>query len=229
MSKKYSIAIADDEPLFREGISMLINRHQVLDCQIKASNGQELIDVISAGNSRIPDLVLCDLEMPILDGVETTKQLHQLYPDLKIVILSMHYESGIIMKMMELGASSYLPKNEKPAEFYETIINTIEKGFHYNDYIVKLIRDKVVGKVQLKENMISLTSREKEILQGICEQKTNKEIGSNLFISTRTVEGHRNKLLDKTNSRNTAGLIIYAIENGLYDVDIKNHKWGQII
>ena len=225
MDIKYKIGVVDDEALFRRGLVMLINNNPKLTAHVVAENGSDLLNKFTESRN-IPDLLLCDLEMPQMDGVELTKQLSDQYPDIKIVILSSHYEASLILKMMEIGASAFMPKNEKPEEFYRTIINVMEKGFHYNDYIVQLIREKMLfGTKKSTKKTISLTERETQVLKLICEQKTNKEIGEEIFISPRTVEGHRNKLLEKTHSKNTAGLIIYAIEQGLYNVNIKN-KWG---
>lgn len=222
--KKYNIAIVDDESLFRQGLAMMINNHEMMSAGISAEHGAHLIDLLESAEE-LPDLLLCDMEMPILNGVDVTKRLSLEYPTIKIVILSSHYEPSLIMKMMEIGASAFMPKNEKPEEFYNTIINVVEKGFHYNDFIVQLIREKMhFGSKKPRTSQIDLTEREKEVLELICDQKTNKEIGELIFISSRTVEGHRKKLLQKTGSKNTAGLIIYAIENGYYTVSIKQ-KW----
>lgn len=220
--KKYNIAIVDDESLFRQGLSMMVNNHAQMTASIFAENGQHLLELLEKTDD-LPDLLLCDLEMPVMNGVEVTKELTRQYPDINVVILSSHYEPSLIMKMMETGASAFMPKNEKPAEFYDTIINVIEKGFHYNDFIVQLIREKMhFGNKKISTISIELTDREQEVLQLICDQKTNKEIGEEIFISPRTVEGHRKKLLQKTGSKNTAGLIIFAIENGYYSVNIKD-------
>lgn len=223
---QYKIAVADDEALFLKGLDMLINDHEQFTTHIMASNGKDLIDQLHASTNDLPDVLLCDLEMPIIDGVEVTKRVSEKFPDIKIIILSSHYESALILKMMEIGASAFMPKNEETDEFYETIINVVEKGFHYNDFVVNLIREKMLyGSKSKVVDLVVLTSREKEILSLICEQKTNKEIGQELYISPRTVEGHRNKLLDKTNSKNTAGLIIYAIEQGYCQVTVKSKNW----
>ena len=222
----YKIAVADDEALFRKGLDMLINDHDRLKTHIMAADGRDLLDQLKANSNDLPDVLLCDLEMPNIDGVEVTKSVSESYPDIKVIILSSHYESALILKMMEIGASAFMPKDEETEEFYETIINVIEKGFHYNDFVVKLIREKMLfGSKSKIVDLTVLTTREKEILSLICEQKTNKDIGNQLFISPRTVEGHRNKLLEKTKSKNTAGLIIYAIEKGYYQVTVKNNDW----
>jgi len=222
----YKIALVDDEALFRQALSMLIDNNEQLETTISVDHGSELLQALENAGDKLPDLILCDMEMPVMDGVETTRQIAELYPDLKVVILSSHYEGSLILKMMEIGASAFMPKNEKPEAFYETIINVIEKGFHYNEYILKLIREKLHFGVK-KERISSagLTDREKEVLTLICEQKTNKEIGELIHISPRTVEGHRKKLLEKTGSKNTAGLIIFAVENGYFSVKISN-KWS---
>jgi len=222
----YKIAVVDDEALFRKGLDMLINDHPNMQTHLMAADGRDLFDQLNANINDLPDVILCDLEMPNIDGVKVTKRMAAEYPDIKIIILSSHYESALILKMMETGASAFMPKNEETEEFYETIINVIEKGFHYNDFVVKLIREKMLFGAKSKiVDLTVLTKREKEIISLICQQKTNKEIGQDLFISPRTVEGHRNKLLEKTNSKNTAGLIIYAIEKGYYQVKVKKNNW----
>ncbi len=223
-AKKYKIALVDDESLFLQGLTMLVNNNEHLEVILTAENGSDLLTKLSESED-IPDLLLCDLEMPVMNGVEVTKALVSTYPQIKIVILSSHYEPSLILKMLEIGASAFMPKNEKPDEFYLTITNVIEKGFHYNNYIVQLIREKMLfGTKKKASNTVKLTAREEEILRLICDQKTNKDIGEEIFISPRTVEGHRNKLLEKTASKNSAGLIIYAVENGYYSVNILN-KW----
>ncbi|MBT8232510.1 MAG: response regulator transcription factor [Saprospiraceae bacterium] len=222
---KYKIGLVDDEVLFLNGMRALINLHDEMEVVLMASNGQELLDKLEALSSDLPDIILCDIEMPVMDGIDTMINVNKLYPDLKTIILSSHYDPVLIIKMIELGASAFMPKNETPDVFYDTILNVIKTGFYYNNFILKVIRDKMSIARKDKEGLVKLTKREKEVLLLICEQKTNKEIGETIFLSTRTVEGHRNHLLDKTNSKNTAGLIIFAIENGYYNIKPKNKKW----
>lgn len=226
MENKYKIALVDDESLFLQGLTMLVNNNEDMQVTLTAENGNDLLTQLLETED-LPDLLLCDLEMPVMNGVDVTKAISSSYPQIKIVILSSHYEPSLILKMLEIGASAFMPKNEKPNEFYLTITNVIEKGFHYNDYIVQLIREKMLFGTPKKTSIsINLTPREEEVLKLICDQKTNKEIGEEIFISPRTVEGHRNKLLEKTYAKNTAGLIIYAIENGYYSVKILN-RWDK--
>ena len=139
VANKYKIALLDDESLFLQGLTMLVNNNEQMQVTLSAENGQDLLAELSKGEE-LPDLLLCDLEMPVINGVDVTKAVAASYPDIKVVILSSHYEPSLILKMLEIGASAFMPKNEKPDDFYLTITNVIEKGFHYNDYIVQLIR-----------------------------------------------------------------------------------------
>lgn len=225
--EKYKIGIIEDHTIFRNGLKMIINQHENLEVIVEGGHGKEFIDQIENDNSKIPDLVLCDMEMPVMDGVATVKYLNANFPDIKITILSGHYEAALILKMLEIGASAFVPKDEKPEELYLSILNVIKHGFHYNQYVVQLIREKMLfGVKKQRAELVELSNREKEVLHEICEQKTNKEIAEKLFISVRTVEGHRNNLIQKTQSKNTAGIIVYAIENGLFKVNLKNkNNW----
>jgi len=224
--EKYKIAVVDDEALFRNGIEMLINDHEQLSSHIMASDGNDFLHQLNTSPVDLPDALLCDLEMPNMDGVELTKILSEEFPAIKVIVLSSHYEAELILKMIEIGASAFMPKDEETDEFHQTIIHVIEKEFYYNHFIVKSIREKMLfGSKNKKNELMEFTLREKEILALLCQQKTNKEIGAELFISSRTVEGHRKKLLTKTNSKNTAGLIIFAIEQGLHQIDIHKSGW----
>jgi DNA-binding NarL/FixJ family response regulator len=221
----YKIGIVDDEALFRNGLSMLINQHANLETVLLAEQGKDLIHQLNQDPQNSPDLILCDLEMPVMNGVETVKVLEMKYPSIKVVVLSGHYESALILKMLEIGASAFIPKNENPQVFYDTILNVIKSGFHYNQHIVQLIREKMLfGVKEKRADLVQLSKREAEVLLKICEQKTNKQIAEELFISIRTVEGHRNNLINKVQVKNTAGLIIYAIEQGIFQVNFKNEN-----
>lgn len=222
MTEKFQIAITDDEALFRKGMNMILSYEEDFEVVFEAENGLQLLDRLSQAE-RLPDVILLDLQMPEMDGVDTLKAVNKAYPELKVIILTSHYNNSMILKLVEEGASAFMPKNVNPDELVETIKNVAVKGFHYNAYIVQLLRERMLfGKPKRKATLDELTNREKEILMLICDQHTNKEIAEKLFISSRTVEGHRNKMLDKTQSKNTVGLIIYAIENGLVSVNLSN-------
>ncbi|MCB0651628.1 MAG: response regulator transcription factor [Saprospiraceae bacterium] len=222
MNKKYKIAITDDEALFRKGMEMILSDCDECEVVFEAENGQELLNQLET-TEKAPDVILLDLQMPVMDGVDTLKALQGKYSELRVIVLTSHYNASMILRLVEEGASAFLPKNVDPDELIRTIQNVVDKGFHYNSYIVQLLRERMLfGKPRTLVLVEELTKREKEILLLICDQYTNKEIADKLFISSRTVEGHRNKMLEKTQSKNTVGLIIYAIEHGLVSVKVSN-------
>ena len=216
----YKIVLTDDEALFRKGLSRILSDCDGYEVIFEASSGIDLLDKLKAETVH-PHVILLDMQMPEMDGVDTLKALQKQYPKIKVIILTSHYNATLIVRMLELGASAFMAKNTDPDKVIETIQNVIDKGFHYNDFTVKLLRERMrVGKPKKKEIIDKLTKREKEILLLICDQHTNKEIADKLYISPRTVDGHRNKMLEKTLSKNTVGLIIYAIENGIFSLQI---------
>lgn len=213
MKSNIKIVLADDEVLFRKGISFILERETDIEVLYEASNGRELIDFLEQ-NTVHPDIIIMDLKMPLLNGVEATKLIHVNFPDVKIIALSSYDTKSFVANMIDVGAVSYLVKNATPQELLKTVREVYSVGFYYNEYILSVIKNTVIdnsSKGLLEET--SLTARENEVLQLICEQKTTAEIAEILFISPRTVDGHRNNLLLKTNSKNIAGLVVYAIQN----------------
>jgi DNA-binding NarL/FixJ family response regulator len=221
---KINIAITDDATLFRKGLTLLLEDFNDIDVILEANNGQELLDQLAAATT-LPDVIILDLQMPVLDGVDTAKILREEYENIKIIVLSSHYSKAFILNMIEVGASAYLAKNTSPNEFATTIQNVHKNGFHYNQEVWAIIQKNLTKKEKVTASFVEdLTKRELEILQLLCEQHTSTEIAEKLFISKRTVEGHRNNLLNKLNCRNIAGLVVYAIQNQL--VKIKpNQFW----
>jgi DNA-binding NarL/FixJ family response regulator len=210
------IILVDDEILFRKGIYFLLQREQNLEIINEASDGEELLTFLRC-NEQQPDVILMDLKMPLLNGVEATKIIRNEYPNIKIIALTSYNTDTFIINMIQVGASSYLLKNATPSEMIHTINEVANKGFYYNDAVIKIINEgSSKNKSRFDEDFIS--NREKEVLQLICEQKSTVEIGKILFISPRTVEGHRNSLLIKTESKNIAGLVVYALQNKLVSV-----------
>lgn len=215
------LAIADDQVLFLKGLRLLIRSFEDIELIIEANNGQELIDAIATNQ---PDVILMDLRMPVMDGLEATEKIKALYPDIKIILLTMYDEERLINHMMKAGANGYLLKNEEPNILKEAIHTVVEKEFYFNDYVSKALlrgiqkNHKEVRPWETIDNL-QLTKREMEVLGLICQERTSAEIADELFISIRTVENHRKSLLTKTDVRNTAGLIIYAIRNQLIDIN----------
>lgn len=214
------IAIADDEALFRRGMRLILEDYSGLKVIIEAENGQHLLDNIRASDE-LPDVLLLDLKMPVMGGIEAAEIIRREFPSILIVVISSHFSKAFIINMIEIGASAYLGKNTAPDEVVETIRMVREKGFYYNTEVMGIIRENIMSPLQTKANreqIIDITNREKEVLQLICEECTTQEIADRLFISVRTVDGHRNNLLSKLGCRNTAGLVVYALQNGLVNL-----------
>jgi DNA-binding NarL/FixJ family response regulator len=217
-----NIILADDEVLFRKGIAFLLGREKNINVIYEASDGSELLSFLNSNSQLRPDIILMDLKMPLLNGVEATKIIHASYPEIKIIALTSYNTNSFIANMIQVGASSYLVKNTTPAEMLHTINEVSDKGFYYNENVLKVIHEGILpsnNKTKSNFDQDYLTTREKEILQLICQQLSTIEISESLFISPRTVEGHRNNLLLKTESKNIAGLVVYAIQNKIIDVD----------
>ena len=221
MNDLITIILADDEELFRKGIAFILKREKNIDVIFEASNGSELIEYLST-NSKLPDIILMDLKMPFLNGVEATKIIHATYPNIKIIALTSYNTNSFIANMIQVGATSYLVKSTTPIEMIHTINEVFNNGFFYNDNVLKVIKNGILPKNKIDNTEVQddfLTIREKEVLQLICLQMGTSEIAEKLYISSRTVEGHRNKLLIKTKSKNIAGLVVYAIQNNIIDID----------
>lgn len=207
------IAIADDHDLFREGLIALLKEYEELRVVLQVSNGKALIENI---NRYKPHIVLLDIEMPDMDGVETTRVLHEKFPGIKIIALTMHSEEAFIFEMIANGAHGFVPKHKTVEELVDAIYSVMETGRYYNDNIASAMINGSRGLLNSMRALPSqLTEKEREILKEICAQKTNKEIADELGVSVRTVENHRNSILYKTGTRNSAGLVVYAIKHKL--------------
>lgn len=220
MEEKIKIALTDDETLFRAGILFILNRIPEFEVIIEAGHGVELLEQLETAAIK-PDIILMDIKMPEMNGVECTKIIQKKYPEINIIALSSYGGRAFISNMITVGASSYLLKNTPPKKVVETIKEVYKNGFYYDKWV-----HEVLDEQKEKNNTLSadgvlehqLSKRELEILELICNQYTNHEIADKLFISHRTVEVHRKKLLIKTDSKNTAGLVVYGIRHNLVEV-----------
>jgi DNA-binding NarL/FixJ family response regulator len=215
------IAIADDQLLFRKGMIGLLNSIPGFKVIIEAENGEDLLAKIAA-SEEIADVVLLDINMPILNGLETISKIKHNYPFMKCIMLTVHEEEKYIVKLIDAGANAYLPKNTEPDELERAIQTVVEKDFYFNDKTIEAMRngfkyDKPKISLDIAD---TITTREKEILHLICREYTAAEMAAQLFISERTVNGHRNNLLQKTGCKNTAGLVVFAIRHNLYSLDM---------
>ena len=216
--KTIKIGLVDDHNLCREGIKALLSSVKTVEMVLEAENGQDLFTQLK---THVPDLVLLDLDMEEMNGIETTKRLSQDYPDLKIIILTMHKEERMIAYMMEIGAHGYLLKDTNQAELTEAIEKVYHHGFYFNPRIasamLKGLKDKSKTEPQLS-NGFDLTKREMEVLHFIAQQLTTTEMAEKMFLSERTIEGYRKNLLDKMGVKNAAGLVLKAIKEGLLSI-----------
>ena len=214
---KIKIAIADDYKNFREGLKVGLSADDSLEVMLEADNGEELLKGLE-NNS--PDVIIMDLKMPIMDGMEATKEVRKKYPSIKVLVVSMYEDDKFIIHLMENGANGYLLKNAEPDEIRRSIYSVHENGYYFNDLVNKALLKKLVLKNNLKPSFnqnIDLTEREQEVLKMICEEKTAAEIAKEIFLSPRSVEGIRQRLIEKIGVRNTAGLVMFAVKNGIVD------------
>jgi DNA-binding NarL/FixJ family response regulator len=180
-----------------------------------AENGKELLALIKTDK---PDVAIVDLQMPIMDGAETCESILSRYPDIKIIILTMHDSEKFILHMMETGVHAFLLKNTEPEELEKAIYSVAEKDFYHNDLVASVLRKNVKEKKAGQRPMFrqtELTEREKEILILTCQELTIREIGQRLSLSENTVRNHRVNIMDKIGVNNTVGLVKYAYESGL--------------
>lgn len=213
------LVIADDHEIFRDGLKLMLAKFDGITICGDASNGRELIQLV---NTLHPDIVITDIKMPLMDGVEATKYIMQHYPDTGIIALSMFDETSLIVEMLEAGASGYLVKDCDKHEVKEAIEKVYNKGQYYCRHTANKLMQVLARNAKKQENnqsALSLSDKEKEIIKLICLQHTTKEIGEKLFMSPRTVEGYRLKILEKLEAKNTVGIVIAAIRYGLYNPD----------
>jgi DNA-binding NarL/FixJ family response regulator len=212
--EKIKIIITDDHQLFRNGLKILLNAFQEFEVAGEASNGEEFLRLLK---STPADVVLMDINMPEMDGIEATRKGLKINPGIDIIALSMYGEEEYYYKMVDAGAKGFLLKDSDISEVKEAIM-TVKRG---GSYFSQELLYHVIQKIKHRENeskSANLSKREKEILMKICEGLSNQEIAETLFISKRTVDKHRANLLGKTNSKNTASLILFAIRHKLIEI-----------
>ncbi len=211
---KLNILVTDDHTLFRRGTMMLLESFDEVATVDDAENGREALEKLEAGSF---DLILLDLEMPVLDGWETAKKVVSKFPEVKIIMISMHDSLQIISDLIEIGVHSYLLKNADPDEVHKAIVSVNNNDFYYNQLVSKALHKKVQkdGLNKGVARRADISPREIEILQLICQELTMKEIGEKLFVSEQTVHTHRKNLMKKTKAKNAVGLVKFAFQNGI--------------
>ena len=215
-SKKINVAIADDHALLRNALGKLISSFESYAVLFEADNGRELKEKIS--NHIIPEIVLLDVNMPGMDGYETTKWLFKHYPQIKVLALSMFSDETTIIRMLKLGAKGYILKNADPDELKIALDSVMKKDFYLSEYISGKIISGLHKNMDHPEGEIELSEKEKEFLNLVCSELTYKDIAAKMFLSPRTVEDYRNSLFEKLNVKTRVGLVMYAIKNGLVEI-----------
>lgn len=217
-SMTYKIVIADDHQLVLEGILAMLKEFNDFEVAATANDGQDAIQKVRLLR---PDLVLMDIEMPRMNGIEAATIIKREFPEIKILFLSMHFEKAVVKKVMQLGANGFVIKSADKEEFQLALKKIISGKNYFCSEITESLADnqsstmKFNGESSSLQAMVSLTDREKDVLSLVAEGLTNKEIGEKLFISHRTVDTHRTNLMKKLDIHSMAELIRFAYQNGL--------------
>jgi DNA-binding NarL/FixJ family response regulator len=215
---RIQLLIADDHEVYRDGLKHLVEKSPGLEVIGEAANGRELIAMCQ---QKLPDVILTDIMMPVIDGIEAAAAITKEFPTVRVIALSMFNQDNLIMDMLNAGAIGYLIKNAHKTE----IIDAIHSVYRYNPYYCKSTSMKLarlIGGSQFgpkAKEKIFFSQKEKDIIRLICEEKTSKEIGDDLHLSMRTVEEYRQRIKDKMDVKGTTGIVIYAIKNDLFKVE----------
>jgi DNA-binding NarL/FixJ family response regulator len=212
------VAIADDHALFRAGVMTSLSNRKDVQMVAEAENGMQLLNLLK---HIVPDVILLDIQMPIMDGLATLPEIKRLHPDVKVIMLSMHNDHSVITRMMEVGANSYLTKDTDSEMIYQAIRTCHDQEYYFNDLTNKALLNGLRMKRPVEQEVpdISLNDKEVTILKLMCEEKSTREIASAVDLSPRTVEAIRDKLKTKTGAKSLAGLIMYAVKAGIVEQD----------
>jgi DNA-binding NarL/FixJ family response regulator len=214
MSDPKYIALIDDHTMFRKGLAILIDLFPGYEVIMDVGNGREFIDQLQPDH--LPDIVLLDIHMPIMDGYSTAAWLHANHPEIRLLALSTMDSDTTIIKMIHQGARGYILKDADPKELQIAFEEILAKGYYYNEVLTrKVIQSIHMGGQDAANVLPRLTDRETEFLKHACSEKNYQQIASEMFVSERTVDGYRESLFKKFNVSNRVGLVIYAIKNQL--------------
>ena len=215
---KINIMIVDDHKIFRDGLKLLFSQFTFIDKIFEAENGRDFLDHIGEIN---PDIVLMDINMPLMGGIEATVEARDLNPDLKIIVLTTFHNEDYIEQMMLAGIEGYMLKRSTPDEFESALMKVHNGGNYFSDEIIQVVLKNLhikKNESERKQTTSSFTDREKEVLELTCKGYNNEQIGEIIHISPKTVEKYKSSLFHKTNTYNTVNLIIYSFKNKLVDM-----------
>jgi DNA-binding NarL/FixJ family response regulator len=210
-------AIADDHKIFRDGIKMALNGRPHLKLVWEAADGKEMMHKLTI---KQPDLLLLDIRMPELDGINALQLIRKEYEELKIVVLSMYDDQQMVSKMMEMGANAYLTKTTDPNEIYDAILTCMNEDFYFNELVNQAVLLKLNHKKTVRQfypNPVKFSEKEIQILKLLAEDKTTEEISKEVFLSPRTIETIRQNMKNKVGAKTIAGLIVYGMRNKLLE------------
>ena len=210
---KYSVVIVDDHTLLSQAIAGMVNTFDKFKVLYTAKNGQELIDKFSNSPKNIPDIILMDINMPIMNGIETTEWLTANYPAVDVMALSVEDADTTILKMLKSGAIGYLLKDTEKTVLENALIEVAENGFFHTKNVTNLLMQSLSGNVK---NAITFKERELTFMKLACTELTYKEIADKMCLSPKTIDGYRDVLFTKLNVKNRVGLVMYAIKNKIY-------------
>lgn len=216
-SEQIKVAIADDHKIFRKGVILSLRPYANIRFVMEADNGEDLIQKIP---DSMPDVILCDLKMPIKDGIDATKVITKNYPNIRVIILTMYEDERFVGHLMDCGAAGYLLKSTDPAEIRRAIMDVMRTGFYLNPFVNKVLIKKNYSKQKFNPSLtteVVLSDREKEVLTLVCMEFTATEIAQKMSISARTVEAIKDRLMERFGVKNSVGLVFYAMKNQLID------------
>jgi DNA-binding NarL/FixJ family response regulator len=216
-STQIKVAIADDHKIFRKGVILSLRPYPNIKFVMEAENGEDLLEKIPES---MPDVILCDLKMPIKDGIDATKMITKNFPGIRVIILTMYEDERFVGHLMDCGAAGYLLKNTEPSEIKRAIMDVMRTGFYLNPFVNKVLIKKNYSKQKFNHNLSSeivLSDREKEVLTLVCMEFTATEIAAKMDISARTVEAIKDRLMERFGVKNSVGLVFYAMKNQLID------------
>jgi DNA-binding NarL/FixJ family response regulator len=211
------VAIADDHKIFRDGIKMALSGKEYLRIIWEAEDGKDLVHKMKI---KLPDVLLMDIRMPEMDGVNAISLLRKEYEQVKIIVLTMYDDQEMISKMMEMGANAYLTKTSDPEEIYNAILSCMNEDFYFNDLVNKAVMLKLQTKKSARPfypNPVKMSEKELKILRLIADDKTTEEISKEVYLSPRTIETIRQNMKTKVGAKTIAGLVMYAMRNKLID------------
>jgi DNA-binding NarL/FixJ family response regulator len=223
MYSPIEIILADDHEIFRDGFRLMLKKYEEIKLVAEASDGKELVEL---ARELKPDIIVTDIKMPVMDGIEATKLLVKELPFIGIVALSMYDEESQIVEILEAGAKGYLIKNAHKTEIVEAIKTVYKDQNYYCLQTTKTLAERIAGstfKPSKPGDSPTFSEKDIDIIRLICEELSNKEIADRIGLSKRTVEWHRKEISEKLHTKNTAGIVVYAMRNKIYPISKANH------